>query len=348
MLGHDGPTYFHNVFTNRTRYALLLVSKDYEQSAWAQLERRFSQARELEGQYGVLIPVITDTTRPPWLEGTRIYFNLVNRPFDELITILCEKVQVFRTTGLGNTALAAAISASLGKSVSELSTADVEAIGKIEVLSSNEMISSLAGVERCINLEVLRLRTIGLWDLSPLQRLTRLRVLDLGPIPSEVYALSGGHRGMTGGIQELRPLAGLSQLITLGLRYQNIRDTTPLSTLRNLRELDLSYNQIDQIYPGILCRDVSVLSLQMNGLSNLEFLKELQCLRWLFIYGNPLGDLTWLLKATENGAFASDGLICMDAPDASDIVGNEVVAKLRERGVQVEFPDYAGLWYSSW
>jgi len=273
---------------------------------------------------------------------------LVNRPFDELITILCEKVQVFRTTGLGNTALAAAISASLGKSVSELSTADVEAIGKIEVLSSNEMISSLAGVERCINLEVLRLRTIGLWDLSPLQRLTRLRVLDLGPIPSEVYALSGGHRGMTGGIQELRPLAGLSQLITLGLRYQNIRDTTPLSTLRNLRELDLSYNQIDQIYPGILCRDVSVLSLQMNGLSNLEFLKELQCLRWLFIYGNPLGDLTWLLKATENGAFASDGLICMDAPDASDIVGNEVVAKLRERGVQVEFPDYAGLWYSSW
>jgi hypothetical protein len=88
MLGQDGADYLNRVFFQESGCCLAFVSTHYQQSAWAQLERRAAQARELHDGPGVIIPVLVDQERPPWLLPTRIYFNLAERGIGELHEVL--------------------------------------------------------------------------------------------------------------------------------------------------------------------------------------------------------------------------------------------------------------------
>jgi CBS domain-containing protein len=69
-------------------------------------------------------------------------------------------------------------------------------------------------------------------------------------------------------ITDLSPLAGLTNLEKLVLRFNPISDVTPLKGLTNLEMLDLSYNKISDLSP-------------LKGLTNL---KELD------LEGNPISE----------------------------------------------------------
>jgi hypothetical protein len=92
MLGRDGADYLNRVFFEDSRYCVALISRNYEQSAWSQLERRAAQAREHAAGRAVLIPVLVDDERPSWLLPTRIYFDLARRSLDELRQSLRRKL----------------------------------------------------------------------------------------------------------------------------------------------------------------------------------------------------------------------------------------------------------------
>jgi hypothetical protein len=92
MLGVDGADYLNDVFFRQSRFCIALVSANYQQRAWSQLERRAAQARELETQPGFVLPVLLEDHRPDWLLPTRIHFNLSHRGLPALIELLLRKL----------------------------------------------------------------------------------------------------------------------------------------------------------------------------------------------------------------------------------------------------------------
>jgi hypothetical protein len=88
MIGRNGAEYLHDVYSRQTRYCLVLLSSDYDQGAWTRLERESIQARELQGEDGILIPILVSDYVPPWLPATRIYFDLAARSTAELLEVL--------------------------------------------------------------------------------------------------------------------------------------------------------------------------------------------------------------------------------------------------------------------
>lgn len=91
MLGRDGADYLNDVFFSQSEHCVALVSQTYERRAWAQLERRAAQARELGHGPGFLIPVLCDEVRPAWLLPTRIFFDLRGRGLSKLVDLLAKR-----------------------------------------------------------------------------------------------------------------------------------------------------------------------------------------------------------------------------------------------------------------
>lgn len=91
LIGQDGREYLHNVYTRQSRYCIVLISHQYDQQNWTQLERESIQSRELTGERDFLIPVKLEDYVPQWLPATRIYFDLTKRPIKELISLLKKK-----------------------------------------------------------------------------------------------------------------------------------------------------------------------------------------------------------------------------------------------------------------
>jgi hypothetical protein len=91
MIGHDGSIYLRNVYSRECRFCIVLISRDYDQRDWTNLEREAVQARELRGERGILIPVPIEDYQPPWLPETRIRFDLWKRSIPELVVLLTKR-----------------------------------------------------------------------------------------------------------------------------------------------------------------------------------------------------------------------------------------------------------------
>jgi hypothetical protein len=91
MIGHDGSLYLRNVYSRECRFCIVLISRDYDQRDWTNLEREAVQARELRGERGILIPVPIEDYQPPWLPETRIRFDLWKRSIPELVALLAKR-----------------------------------------------------------------------------------------------------------------------------------------------------------------------------------------------------------------------------------------------------------------
>jgi hypothetical protein len=88
MIGQDGSKYLRRVYSQESRYCVVLLSEQYEKSQWTDLERESIQARELRGEKGILIPVLVDGYRPNWLPETRIYFDLPKRALEDFVSLV--------------------------------------------------------------------------------------------------------------------------------------------------------------------------------------------------------------------------------------------------------------------
>jgi len=118
---------------------------------------------------------------------------------------------------------------------------DLNTITELEIITTSTtpgISLSLVGIERLVNLEILRtskaFRTqYRINDLSPLSGLTNLTTLYLNE-----------HQ-----ISDLRPLTTLSSLRYLNLNNNNISDLSPLSSMTSLEILYLNENRITDLRP---------------------------------------------------------------------------------------------------
>ena len=170
---------------------------------------------------------------------------------------------------------------------------------KVEVVRlSSRGLADLSPLAGQADLEVLDLRGNAVDDLSPLASLPHLRVLDLsGNAVSDLSPLAGlttlrrldlsGNR-----VTDLRPLSGLHGLEVLLLDGNDVADLVPLWGLPQLVHLGLGDNRITD---AALLRDVRSLrrlDLAGNQLHDVSALGGLPKLVWLRVSGNPIADFS--------------------------------------------------------
>ena len=214
----------------------------------------------------------------------------------------------------------------LGKGSGDLTCSDLA--GLVELLSDNDGISNLEGLQYAVNLETLLLsnRTDdpngnNVTDLTPLRNLTKLDRLDIeGNGLSSLAGLQGLNLtqidAADNNIEDLSPLSNLTQLNRLLLDNNNISDLAPLSGLSNLETLFLFGNQIGDLSPLATLENLASINLGQNKLTDIQ----------------PLVD--------NSGLAGGDSVVLTENPTLDVCPGSEAradIETLQGRGVDVVF-----------
>lgn len=178
------------------------------------------------------------------------------------------------------------------KEIGLLAAISSRAADQVESINATDSrITTIAGLERYINLERLVLNDNEIQDLSPLWAMKRLeqlemrnnRVKDLSPLQTlaELWNLRLGNNKISdigvlrdkvklkwleledNDIEDISALEGLIRLDMLNLKGNRITDISPLSNLKNLQILDLDENPVIDLSP--LAGLQKLESLNVNG-----------------------------------------------------------------------------------
>ena len=183
-----------------------------------------------------------------------------------------------------------------------------------DLVSIDEGIKSLRGLEHAVNLEFLHVAPSSISDLTPLAKLSDLRVLKL----------------YENDISDITPLQGLQRLKELNLSVNNISDLTPLAGLVNLERLDLSFNNISDITPLQGLQHLEMLSLELNTISDFRPLLKVLRLEVLYIGYNPGSN-----AALQLGLKPTDLQIC-------EIPRTDVTLRVKSR----DYPSTFAAWHN--
>jgi hypothetical protein len=98
LWGKDLPAFFDDIYRVRSRYCVILVSRDYRRRMWTNHERRSAQARALSqrGQEYIL-PIQVDNTRLPGMPPTTGHLSLRELSLAEVVEILLKKLRAGRS-----------------------------------------------------------------------------------------------------------------------------------------------------------------------------------------------------------------------------------------------------------
>jgi internalin A len=184
-----------------------------------------------------------------------------------------------------------------------------EKLNNVFVLHANKKgIRNLAGLEKCKNLQEIRLAENEITDVKPLAGLTNLLSLDLAKNKIvDVAPLKGLERlqflELTHNqIVNVAPLSGLSSLASLYLTDNKISDIGPLAKLSRLASLSLGKNQIQNIAALAQVTKINTLELKDNQIVDIAPLAKQTDLRLLMMENNKISDLAPLVTACEADA----------------------------------------------
>jgi Leucine-rich repeat (LRR) protein len=180
-------------------------------------------------------------------------------------------------------------------------------------------ISSLTGLEYCINLATLDLSDNRISNISPLSSLTNLTTLDLSD----------------NRISNISPLSSLTNLTTLDLSDNRISNISPLSSLTNLTTLKLDDNRISNILPLSSLTNLSGLDLWNNRISDISPLSSLTNLTWLELGLNRISDISPLVDNIGLGEGGGVGLQYNHLDLTPDSQAMNDIQTLLDRGVNV-------------
>ena len=215
---------------------------------------------------------------------------------------------------------------------------DMAKLTKLEAPNAN--ISDLTGLEYATNLTVLELgpeygqqegwrNSNSITDISALQGLTKLEVLDLGGISiSNISALErltnlavlylGGNF-----ISDISPLANLTNLRWLELGSNAISDISPLANLTSLEDLFLSINSISDISPLANLTSLENLYFWKNSISDISPLAGLNNLTRLNLPDNAISDISPLANLTSLESLSLSGNAISDISPLANLTSLE-------------------------
>ena len=199
-------------------------------------------------------------------------------------------------------------------------------------------ISDLSPISGLTQLESLNIGGIGnhVSDLSPIANLTNIKYLHLGGNPitdlspiANFTQLEGIYFDDNVPLTDISVLAGMENLISVGMWGPRFRDMSPLVNLPNIEILDLCGNEISEIPSlknapklkelyvfGNNVSDVSILqeltnlerlNLRGNNITDISPLAGLTNLKWLDLSQNPIRDWTPLYELSKNTKIEPNG-----------------------------------------
>lgn len=84
MWGKNLDEHLSDVYENKARYCLMLISKHYPDKPWTRVERRSAQARAIRQPEEYILPVRLDDTEIPGLLSTIAYLDLRRHSVEEI------------------------------------------------------------------------------------------------------------------------------------------------------------------------------------------------------------------------------------------------------------------------
>lgn len=182
--------------------------------------------------------------------------------------------------------------------------------------SSQTRISNIEVLKDFNQLEKLELRDNHIRDITSLQKLVNLRVLDISQNP-----LAEGN---------ITPLKGLTNLRELNLRETGIKDLSPLKNMPDLEYLNIHSNtEIENLEPiGNLKNLRSLIMRNVCTGGSLDFLAELTLLSRLNIRNCSVQDISALGYLMRKGALQDNPALGIEAD--VDIRENPIPEKSRD------------------
>ena len=135
-------------------------------------------------------------------------------------------------------------------------------------------------------------------------------------------------------ISDVSALAGLTNLIALGLDSNNISNVTILANLTNLTYLGLGNNAISDVSALAGLNYLTGLSLSRNTISDISVISDLTGLKWLYLDYNTIVDISPLVANT--GLSSEDRVDLRGNPLSATSINTHIPA-LQGRGVDVIF-----------
>jgi len=156
-------------------------------------------------------------------------------------------------------------------------------------------------------------------DLSPLADLTNLKIL-----------LINGNK-----ISDLSSLSKLVNLLDLNIGENQISDLTPLTNLTNLKILSFFSNQATDISPLASLTNLETLAIQYNSVKNISPLEGLNDLQRMDLSYNQIEDISPLVRnvGIDNGDYLDVRMNLLDLTPPSTALND--IQTLQKRGVQV-------------
>jgi hypothetical protein len=178
---------------------------------------------------------------------------------------------------------------------------------------------SIEGIDALENLRFLYMDYNLVTDLKLLASLTKLYELRVGGNP---------------GINDLSPLAGLTQLTRLYVQEMDLATIAPLAGLVNLDRLAMYGNKISDLSPLKDMTNLHVLEAGNNQIVNIDVLEFIPNFTTLYLNNNQITNILPLVNNSGIGQF-----------DTVDLTGNpldtesleSLIPALRQRGVNVIF-----------
>jgi hypothetical protein len=93
LWGRNLYSHLSDVYQNKARYCLMLISSNYARKLWTKREREAAQARAFRESREYILPLRIDDTVLPELEDTIGYIDLRNTSYDEVIQLLTDKLK---------------------------------------------------------------------------------------------------------------------------------------------------------------------------------------------------------------------------------------------------------------
>jgi hypothetical protein len=93
LWGKDLPAFFHRIYSEQSRYCVILISPEYAAGMWTNHERRSAQQRMLESKGAdYILPIVVRPADVPGLQGTIGYLSLAGRTVPEVSEILLRRL----------------------------------------------------------------------------------------------------------------------------------------------------------------------------------------------------------------------------------------------------------------
>ena len=85
--------YLSSIYSDKSKYCIMLLSKHYEKKLWTNLERKSAQARAFRENREYILPIRIDDTKITGIQETVGYIDIKSHSIEEIVELVMNKLK---------------------------------------------------------------------------------------------------------------------------------------------------------------------------------------------------------------------------------------------------------------